>query len=131
MTEPVWVHHENRIRTTRYRMWALLLMALLMTLLPFSAFLRPAAESVGTWWQRAGAPIAILAFLAQNKAQYLGALITPGSFTSPEMESLRLSYKPSQQFGACAASALTVAGTVIWGYGDLVLNAVGGLFGSF
>lgn len=129
MTGQVWVDHEKRIRAAQGYMWVLLLIAALLGFLPFIEPLRPAGEALGTWWQRAGAPMAIFAFLAQNKAQRLGALITPGSFTSREMEALRKAYRCSHQLGLFAASTLTVAGTVIWGYGDLIVRSVAGYFG--
>ncbi len=124
MSDLMWVQIEKRIQKARCSMLLLLALALLMVVFPWTELLRPATESMGGWWQRAGAPVAIFAFLAQNKAQYFGSLITPGSFTSTEMENLRKKYRRSHQLGFSAASVLTVFGTLIWGYGDLAVKAL-------
>lgn len=60
----------------------------------------------------------------QNKSQYLGALLTPGTFTSSEMEALRRKYRRIHKIGLSAAIALTVIRTVVWGYGDFFVKAV-------
>ncbi|KHK58678.1 hypothetical protein PI87_02755 [Ralstonia sp. A12] len=116
--------HELKIRRAVRSIAAFLSLAVLALLLPFVDAFRPAGESVATWWQRAGAPVAVFAFIAQNKSQYLGALLTPGSFTSAAFESLRGKYRRTHQMGLSAAIALTVLGTVVWGYGDCFIKAV-------
>ncbi|WP_345785429.1 hypothetical protein, partial [Ralstonia edaphi] len=68
-------------------------------------------------------PVAVFAFIAQNKCQYLWSLLTPGSFTSAEMESLRAKYRRTHQISLSVAIVLTVIGTVVWGYGDLFFKA--------
>lgn len=122
MADAFWQRHENRIRNVRVQLFTLLLLAIIGTFFPLLGVFKPAGEALGVWWQRGGTPTVVFAFLAQNKAQALGALITPGSFTSDEMESLRSKYKANQRMGNIAASALTVSGTAVWGYGDLLLN---------
>lgn len=116
---------ELKIKRTERSIAAFLFLAVLVLLLPFVDVLRPDGESVATWWQRAGAPVAVFAFMAQNKSQYLGALLTPGSFTSAEFEFLRKKYRRTHQMGLSAAIALTIIGTVVWGYGDCFVKAVG------
>ena len=124
MTDSIWVQVEKRIKKSRGLMLLFLLIAVVMTIFPLLGFFRPVTESMGSWWQRAGAPVAIFAFLAQNKAQHFGALITPGSFTGPDIERLRAKYRKSQQLGIAASTVLTVVGTLIWGYGDLAVKAL-------
>lgn len=128
MTAGIWHKHEARIRKTLIQLGALLMLAILATIVPLFGAFKPVGELLGVWWQRGGAPTVVFAFLAHNKAQYLGALLTPGSFTSDEMESLRSKYKVSHQLGTGAAAVLTVSGTVVWGYGDLLLNWFGRSF---
>ncbi|MCF1443251.1 hypothetical protein ACI2VK_15075 [Ralstonia nicotianae] len=122
MKAQFWTQHERKIEQTVRAIAAFLSLAVLALLLPFVEALRPAGEAVATWWQRAGAPVAVFAFIAQNKCQYLGALLTPGSFTSAEMESLRGKYRRTHQISLSAAIFLTVIGTVVWGYGDLFVK---------
>ena len=122
MTAGIWHKQEARIRKTLIHLGAFLMLAIFAAILPLFAAFKPSGELLGAWWQRGGAPTVVFAFLAQNKAQYLGVLLTPGSFTSNEMESLRSKYKVTHQISAGAASVLTVSGTVVWGYGDLLLH---------
>lgn len=124
MSAQFWTQHEGKIKRTVRAIAMLLSLAVLALLLPFVEAFRPAGESVATWWQRAGAPVAVFAFIAQNKSQYLGALLTLGSFTSAEMESLRAKYRRTHQLSLAAAIVLTVIGTVVWGYGDYFIKAV-------
>lgn len=128
MLDAFWQKHENRIRSARAQLIALLLLAMIATIVPLLGVFKPAGEILGVWWQRGGAPTVVFAFLAQNKAQYLGSLLTPGSFTCDEMESLRSKYIVSHQIGVGAASSLTVSGTVVWGYGDLLLSWITRIF---
>lgn len=123
MSAQFWTQHERKIEQTVRAIAAFLTLAVLALLLPFVDVLRPAGESVATWWQRAGAPVAVFAFIAQNKCQYLWSLLTPGSFTSVEMESLRAKYRRTHQISLSVAIILTVIGTVVWGYGDLFFKA--------
>lgn len=114
--------HENRIRQARFQLITFLVLAMIASIVPLLGAFKPAGETLGVWWQRGGAPTVVFAFLAQNKAQYLGSLLTPGSFTSNEMESLRSKYRSIHQICTAAATTLTISGTVVWGYGDLLLN---------
>jgi len=120
MNDRFWIDYQSKIKTAVMQMAVLLSISALLTVLPLAGVLRPATESVATWWQRAGAPIAIFAFLAQ----YLGAVLTPGSMTSPQMEGLRQAYRRRHQLGIAAATVLSALGTVIWGYGDLIIKSV-------
>lgn len=115
--------HEVKIRRTARSIAAFLFLAVLALLLPFAHAFRPDGETLATWWQRAGAPVAVFAFIAQNKSQYLGALLTPGSFSSADFESLRMKYRRTHQMGLSAAIFLTIIGTVVWGYGDCFVKA--------
>jgi len=111
MNDRFWIDYQSKIKTAVMQMAVLLSISALLTVLPLAGVLRPATESVATWWQRAGAPIAIFAFLAQ----YLGAVLTPG---------LRQAYRRRHQLGIAAATVLSALGTVIWGYGDLIIKSV-------
>ncbi|KWZ40241.1 hypothetical protein WS73_23060 [Burkholderia savannae] len=62
--------------------------------------------------------------MAQNKASHLGDLIAPGTFGSPEIVALRSRYLPKQKRGLWIATCLTIIGTIVWAYGDLLFNNV-------
>ncbi|MCA8153368.1 hypothetical protein DF044_24135 [Burkholderia contaminans] len=121
----IWREHERKVEATwRSIVYLLALAALLLITLPCVDALRPAGESMAQWFQRAGAPVTVFAFLAQNKASHLGDLLTPGSFGGPEIMSLRSRYLPKQKRGLWFATCLTIIGTIVWAYGDLLFNNV-------
>lgn len=117
-----WQEYELKVKSTwRFVIFLLALAALLLIALPCANALRPASDSIAQWFQRAGAPVTVFAFLAQNKASHLGDLLTPGSFGSPELMALRSRYLPKQKRGLWFATCLTIIGTVVWAYGDILI----------
>lgn len=128
MTSDYWLEHESKIRWTIWAITWRLLIASLFLIFPFIDTLRVGGESVATWWQRSGAPIAVFAFLAQNKASWLKSLLSAGSFGSEELTELRKKYYRWQVRGNNAAIVLTVVGTIVWGYGDKLLVVVNPAF---
>ncbi|UTV54770.1 hypothetical protein [Burkholderia arboris] len=117
-----WQEYELKVESTwRFVICLLALAALLLIALPCANALRPASDSMAQWFQRAGAPVTVFAFLAQNKASHLGDLLTPGSFGSPELMALRSRYLPKQKRGLWFATCLTIIGTVVWAYGDILI----------
>lgn len=120
-----WREQEQKVEATWRSIACLLaLAALLLIALPCAHALRPASDSLAQWFQRAGAPVTIFAFLAQNKASHLGDLLTPGTFGSPEVMALRSRYLPKQKRGLWFATCLTIIGTIVWAYGDILFNNV-------
>ncbi|MDN7178581.1 hypothetical protein M0D69_11215 [Caballeronia sp. SEWSISQ10-4 2] len=124
MSEDYLIDHERRVKRAIALMVAFTLAAIFSTLLPLFGSLRPPNEALGSWWQRAGAPITVFAFLAQNKANLLGALLTPGTFTSAPFEALRRKYRLFHSYGFRISIFLTVLGTLVWGYGDVLINSL-------
>lgn len=126
-----WQEYELKVESTwRFVICLLALAALLLIALPCANALRPASDSMAQWFQRTGAPVTVFAFLAQNKASHLGDLITPGTFGSPEIMALRSRYLPKQKRGLWVATCLTIIGTIVWAYGDILFNNVARLVAS-
>lgn len=118
-----WQEYELKVESTwRFVIFLLALAALLLIALPCANALRPASDSIAQWFQRAGAPVTVFAFLAQNKAGHLSALLTPGGFGSAELVLLRKKYMPKQKWGMRVSIGLTVIGTIVWAYGDVVFK---------
>ena len=103
-------------------MFAYAAIAMLFMLLPFVDALRPHDQSVGAWWSRAGAPMTVFAFLSQNIATRVGEHLQWGAFGSEGLGQLRKKYLPVRTIGFRLAVVLTVMGTLIWGYGDLLVE---------
>lgn len=126
-----WQEHEQKVEAAWHSVMCLLaLAALLLIALPCADALRPTSDSMAQWFQRTGAPVTVFAFLAQNKAGHLSALLTPGGFGSAELVLLRKQYMPKQKWGMRVSTGLTVIGTIIWAYGDILFNNVARLVAS-
>jgi hypothetical protein len=118
-----WVKQELKIRRMRFLMIAFAAIAVVTMLFPFISVMRPASQTLGTWWSRAGAPMSVFAVLSQNAAIRLGEYLQFGSFSSSEMVTLRQKYCAVQAFGFRLSIVLTLVGTLVWGYGDLMIGA--------
>ncbi len=126
-----WQEYERRVESTwRAVAYLLALAAVLLIVLPCANALRPASDSMAQWFQRSGAPVTVFAFLAQNKASHLGDLLTPGSFGSLELMALRSRHLPRQKRGLWLSTCLTIIGTIVWAYGDILFNDVARLVAS-
>jgi hypothetical protein len=76
--------------------------------------IRPSAETAASWFQRSGALTTILAVLAQVKA---GAAPAPPLAVSSDAHR----WAWWQGVALWLSLILVVVGTVIWGYGDLLM----------
>jgi hypothetical protein len=86
--------------------------------------LNPFNEPLGTWIQRAGSLISLSAFLSEaiflinlNKI----ATISHPAQLIPEIYIERL-FKPYLKFSLYLTVLLVSAGTIVWGYGDLLFK---------
>ncbi|WNC88725.1 hypothetical protein RI103_13535 [Paraburkholderia sp. FT54] len=120
-TAELWAKHELRIRRLIFWMSAFAIIAVISMLLPFINATRPASQTLGAWWSRAGAPMTVFAIFSQNVATRLGEHLQFGAFGSSEMVALRQKYLPVHAVGFRLSIILTVVGTLIWGYGDLLI----------
>lgn len=126
-----WQEYELKVESTwRAVAYLLALAAVLLIALPCANALRPASDSMTQWFQRAGAPVTVFAFLAQNIASHPGYLPPPGSLGSPEMMALRSRYLPRQKRGLWLSTCLTIMGTIVCAYGDILFNNVARLVAS-
>ena len=116
-----WAKHELKIQRLIFWMSAFAIIGVITMLLPFINATRPASQTLGAWWSRAGAPMTVFAILSQNVATRLGDHLQFGAFGSSEMVALRQKYLPVHAAGFRLSIVLTVVGTLIWGYGDLLI----------
>lgn len=90
---------------------------------PAAAFiqpLRPATESLPVWFQRSGAITSVFAVLAQFRISGFYERIRGGAFA--ESWQLFHFFKGHHRLVSRGVAAITVAGAVIWGYGDLLIQ---------
>lgn len=84
------------------------------------AFFKPSSEPSDTWFSRCGAVMTVLGIFSQITASDLAEMIRGGTFS--ESHSMYRRYRIPQRVIFILAVALVVAGTVIWGYGDLLFR---------
>lgn len=110
---------ETRVQRVLYWSACLCFISVLPCLLSFAPSLVPKSQPMNMWFQRSGAVMSIFALLAQSGASHMQELIRPGTFG--ETAVLYRKYDGAQRAVSGASIILAIAGTVIWGYGDLLL----------
>ena len=82
---------------------------------------RPSNEMACTWFQRSGSLMVMLSLLAELSAVRIFNLLNPSGFVSVGFKEFENKYKnlPVKYSVLCLIAIGT--GTVIWGYGDLLL----------
>jgi len=120
----------NRQTAFRKQAWldysavaALLLIAIAVPALSFIESARPSGESLGVWFQRSGAITTVFSMFAAATIKILvDRLHVPGTWGDDdglavlENFNVRLAVANKMSFG------LIVIGTVVWGYGDVIIN---------
>lgn len=110
-------HTEHSLRRLIAKLSFLLLFALVCALL--SALFSPEFEKQGAWFQRSGALVVVISIWVQFKLQADFTYFDSDSYAVPitlSDQTMRL-YTISSRLNIIFA----IAGTIIWGYGDLFL----------
>lgn len=110
---------EHRIRRHIAITTGLCVLAVLAALFPFLPGIRPTSECIGLWFQRGGAVMTALAVWAQSRAGNVLEMMR-GIFFA-ETWILFHRYKGHQRTISGASIVLVISGTLIWGYGDLLI----------
>lgn len=81
----------------------------------------PGGESRGVWIQRSGAVTTLFSFIAGAMTVFTsGRLYTPGFFGNGQKLAVLKEFRLRFIIAETAIFMLSVTGTVIWGYGDLL-----------
>lgn len=83
---------------------------------------RPIGQTLGQWFARSGAITTVFSLLVvSTSSEGLRALWIPGQMADLDKITIHQQYEP--HFSVCEKIALitTIGGTIIWGYGDLLL----------
>jgi len=99
----------------------LVLLALLVPYLAFSAYLKPEGEPLNIWFQRSGSIVVLLSLIAEYLISRLHGIIRPAGFTSKATEEIRKKLEPSLMVLRYVGGAVAVGGTLVWGYGDFLV----------
>ncbi|HAL36896.1 MAG TPA: hypothetical protein DCP03_01740 [Polaromonas sp.] len=114
--------HEKKVRREFYYCVAFCVIAITPWLLSFVPALTPKSQQINLWFQRSGSGMTVFALFAQSKANYMRDLISPGTFSTTEFNTIFTKYKNKQKAVSVISLLLVIVGTVIWGYGDLWLQ---------
>ncbi len=83
--------------------------------------LRPNSEEFHTWFQRSGSAMVVLALLAETHAYQMFDAFKPTGFVSNTYSSTKEKYYHQVKWYNLIAFVLLTFGTIIWGYGDLLI----------
>jgi len=117
-----WIDNETKIIDSELKKWKILIALALLSPL-FLLLLKPVNESIGMWVQRSGAIIVVLALLAEIKAISAErlAITSEMSFLYCNIY-LNNKYKKKVKIVTFATYFVVAIGTLIWGYGDILVS---------
>ncbi|QGT82959.1 hypothetical protein [Pseudomonas coronafaciens] len=85
---------------------------------------RPAGETEAIWLQRSGAVTTLFSFMAGAMSVFAGGrLYTPGFFGDKDRLTVLAEFKKWFRFAEALIFGLSIIGTAVWGYGDLMYTA--------
>lgn len=96
--------------------------AVLVEVLSFSTSLRPNCETLALWFQRSGAITSIFSAFAQYRIGNFGESIRGGMFN--ESWWLYRLFNTHHYVMSWIIAAITVWGSFVWGYGDLLIKYI-------
>jgi hypothetical protein len=102
------------------------LLIVLSVIAPFLAlFLKPSSQEIGVWFQRSGAITVVLSLLAEIKYNSIENTALPKTheFLYCNMY-LKMHYETKVKIINYLNFTVVAAGTIVWGYGDLLLSLV-------
>ena len=84
--------------------------------------IRPADQTLGAWLQRSGSAMVVLALLAEMRAYQMFDVFKPSGYVGPSYRDAHNKYLPQVKICNFFAFILIAAGTLLWGYGDLLIQ---------
>ena len=99
----------------------IILSALLVPILSVLCKWYPEGESVGSWFQRSGSLVVMLTIWAEYKLFSINSEINPTGIVISKHTEIKNKYKKPHIITSYCALTLAILGTIIWGYGDLLL----------
>jgi len=82
---------------------------------------RPEGEQLNTWFQRSGSIMVIVAVWAEVKLSSIHHLLNPTGVYTNDCLKMREEYGTYYNLIIWLVALVAVAGTLIWGYGDLLI----------
>jgi hypothetical protein len=82
---------------------------------------RPEGEPVESWFQRSGSVMVIVAVWAEVKLSGIYSALNPTGWITEDGDVLRNEYGSYYKWIVGLVAVVAVVGTLIWGYGDLII----------
>lgn len=113
-------YEEPKFKTDIGVVIALAVVALLFPAMALFLPIRPASESIHSWFQRSGSVMTIVCVLLDLKLFSMYGRLYPSGMVEIGFEEFRAKYFNIYRVLVVLALVLTASGTIIWGYGDLI-----------
>ena len=84
--------------------------------------LRPPDESLASWFQRSGAVMVVFALVAESNAISIFNILNPSGFVSEGFDEAEKQFKNRPVNFSKISFFIIAIGTLIWGYGDLLVK---------
>ena len=120
MSEPN--QYEREVLSNRFRF---IIFSCLSVALPLSILLGspiPEGEPFDMWFQRSGATMVVFAILAEARASQMYTALRPSGMVDKSFKEVKEKYWWQATAANSCALLLVAVGTVIWGYGDMLVD---------
>ncbi len=95
---------------------------ILIPILSYNSFFKPVEDPANIWFQRSGALITICALFMDLQIYRINQFLNPSGYVSVGFSEFKSKYNKLYVFLTIIGFLSTVAGTVVWGYGDLLVE---------
>lgn len=116
-------NYEAEIKSALLAFFAFFLLSMLSPAFPFLGIFKPDSQQFNLWFQRSGAPMVVFALLAQMKATEVFNILNPTVMVDVSFSEIERRYRVYPKLCNVISLVLTAIGTIIWGYGDLMVGA--------
>ena len=110
---------------TKKNLWICFLGAIAVITIPVLALsvpVRPVGEEIGVWFQGSGSIMTVLCLVLELKLFSIHGVLFPSGYVSVGFDEFKEKYLPFYKALSVSILILTAVGTIIWGYGDLMLT---------
>lgn len=108
-------YYEKRLATQMLVVWVSLIAAVLILWAGYSGFLMPEIDKSAAWFQRSGSIVILIAVFAE-----LFVIKRLKSISDDQEIVSRKKFKNYISITNISVIAISLIGTVVWGYGDLI-----------
>ncbi|ELL4392615.1 TPA: hypothetical protein SMS62_002578 [Pseudomonas aeruginosa] len=113
-------------RATAYQ-WigvGMVILAFVAPMVALTGWLKPNSEALGVWFQRSGAVMTVFSLITGSGIASILNRLSPRGLTDVHLELVRVKFQVSFEKIEWFSLVVAMFGTVIWGYGDVLLSAV-------